>query len=240
VHGKPGTPEFVASYNEAIAGRTAPDTGKFRSIVTLYKGSKEFKNNAASTRAEWGKWLDRIAEYFGSLSIAQFDRSQKIKPVILRWRKQWADTPRTADYGMQVLSRVLASAVADGKIASNPCEGIKHLYHADRSEIIWLDAEITQIRSASSEEINYAVELAALTGLRLGDLVRVSWSHVGPHAIEPDPGRVSAIDDVEPPCRETRGVARNVQEREAVPVPRLSRRSCHGDECIGHVTVDNE
>jgi integrase len=189
VHGKPGTPEFIASYNEAVAGRTAPDTGKFRSVVTLYKGSRDFKKNAPSTRAEWGKWLDQIAEYFGSLSIAQFDRSQKIKPIILLWRKQWADTPRTADYGMQVLSRVLASAVADGKITSNPCEGIRHLYHADRSEIIWPDADITQIKSTSSEEINYAVELAALTGLRLGDLVRVSWSHVGPHAIELTTGK---------------------------------------------------
>jgi integrase len=183
IKGKPGTPEFVASYNEAVAGLTAPDTSKFRSVVTFYKGSDDFKKNAASTKAEWGKWLDRIAEYFGSLSIAQFERPKKIKPIILRWRKQWTDTPRTADYGMQVLSRVLASAVSDGKITSNPCEGIKHLYNADRSEIIWLDADVTQIQATSSRKINDAVDLARLSGLRLGDLVRVAWSHVGEDAI---------------------------------------------------------
>ena len=68
---------------------------------------------------------------------------EKIRPVIRRWRNQWADKPRTADYGMQVLSRVLSYAVDPlGKIAGNPCEGIKQLYSGDRSEIIWTDADI--------------------------------------------------------------------------------------------------
>jgi len=32
-------------------------------------------------------------------------------------------------------------------------------------------------------EIAYAVDLASHTGLRLGDLLRLSWSHVGADAI---------------------------------------------------------
>ena len=55
--------------------------------------------------------------------------------IVRRWRNRWEDTPRTADYGMQVLSAVLSYAVDPlGKIASNPCEGIKVLYSGDRSE----------------------------------------------------------------------------------------------------------
>ena len=80
---------------------------------------------------------------------------------------------------MQVLSRVLSHAVDPlGKIAGNPCEGIKQLYSGDRSEIIWLDADLTAIKATCSAEIASAVDLAAHTGLRLGDLLRVSWSHV--------------------------------------------------------------
>jgi hypothetical protein len=33
--GDPGTPELMASYNEAVASRTAPDNGKFRSIIAF-------------------------------------------------------------------------------------------------------------------------------------------------------------------------------------------------------------
>lgn len=181
--GEPGSSDFIASYNEAIEQRRTPDKNRFRFVVTDYKASGEYKKLAASTRDQWSKWLDRIADYFGDLRIAQFDRPEKIRPVIRRWRNQWADTPRTADYALQVLSRVLGHAVDLGKIAGNPCEGMKHLYSNDRSEIIWTDSDIAHIKKTCSAEIAHAVDLASHTGLRLGDLIRVSWSRVGDDAI---------------------------------------------------------
>jgi integrase len=184
LRGEPGAPEFIASYNEAIESRHTPDTGRFRSLVVLYRASNDYKNLAESTRKQWSPWLDRIADYFGELRIGQFDRPEKIRPIIRRWRNQWANTPRTADYGMQVLSRVLSHAVDPlGKIAGNPCEGIKQLYSSDRSEIIWTDSDIAALKNTCSAEIADAVDLAAHTGLRLSDLLRVSWSHIGEDAI---------------------------------------------------------
>lgn len=198
LRGEPGSPEFCNSYNEAIQDRRAPDTGRFKSLVTAYRASDDFKRLAESTRKVWSPWLDRIADYFGELRIAQFDRPEKIRPVIRRWRNQWSDKPRTADYGMQVLSRVLSYAVDPlGRIAGNPCEGIKQLYSNDRSEIIWTESDIAQLKKAGgsrkvegklielpcSPEIGLAVDLAAHTGLRLSDLLRLSWSHVGEDAI---------------------------------------------------------
>jgi integrase len=183
LRGEPGTPEFMASYNEAIESRRMPDTGRFKFLVVLYKASTDYTKLADSTRKSWAPWLDRIAEYFGDLRIVQFDRPEKIRPVIRRWRSQWADKPRTADYAMQVLSRVLSHAVELGKIAGNPCEGIKRIYTGDRSEIIWTDADIAQLKQACTPEIAYAVDLAAHTGLRESDLLRLCWSHVKEDAI---------------------------------------------------------
>ena len=86
---------------------------------------------------------------------------------------------------MQVLSRVLSYAVDPlGRVAGNPCDGIKRQYNGDRSEIIWLDSDIGEFKTACSPELTHAVDLAAHTGLRLGDLIRLSWSHVQEHAIE--------------------------------------------------------
>jgi integrase len=84
-----------------------------------------------------------------------------------------------------------------GKIAGNPCEGIKRIYAGDRSEIIWTDADIAQLKKAGGSrkaggklvelpcpaEMVHAVDLASHTGLREGDLARVSWSHVREDAI---------------------------------------------------------
>jgi integrase len=184
LRGEPGSPEFHASYNEAIESRRTPDTGRFRGVVTAYKASKEYKKLADSTKKNWSKWLDRISDYFGDLRIAQFDRPEKIRPVIRRWRATWEDKPRTADYAIQVLSTVLSYAVDPlGKIAGNPCDGIKRLYKGDRSEIIWTDPDIAEFKAACSPELAHAVDLAAYTGLRLGDLVRLAWSHVEDDAI---------------------------------------------------------
>jgi len=181
--GEPGSSQFIASYNEAIEHRRTPDKNRFRFVMVDYKSSGEYRKLAESTRNQWGPWLDRIGEYFGELRIAQFDRPEKIRPVIRRWRGQYSETPRTADYAMQVLSRVLAHAVELGKIAGNPCEGIKRLYNNDRSEIIWTTSDVLHIKKTCSPEIADAIDLAGHTGLRLGDLVRVAWSHVDEDAI---------------------------------------------------------
>src|ERR1700730_183581 len=153
LQGEPGTPEFMASYNEAIESRRKAEPGGFRSLVVLYRASSGYAKLAESTRKEWSPWLDRISDYFGDLRIVQFDRPEKIRPAIRRWRSQWTDKPRTADYALQVLSRVLALGVEEGSIAGNPCEGIKRLYSGDRSEIIWIDADIIVLKKTCAVEI---------------------------------------------------------------------------------------
>lgn len=189
LRGEPGSPEFLASFNEAIENRRTPDHSRFRALVTVYRATA-FKSLAPSTAKNWATWLDRIAEHFGDLRIAQFDRPEKIRPLIRQWRNQWADKPRTADYGMQVLSCVLAHAVDQGKLAGNPCDNIKHLYGGgDRSAIIWTEHDLAALKRACSVEIAHAVDLAAHTGLRLGDLLRLSWSHVGDDAITISTGK---------------------------------------------------
>lgn len=184
IKGEPGTPEFMASYNEAVANRGAGDKKRFKSVIIRYRASKDYQDLAASTRRNWGPWLDRIADHFGELRIAQFNRPEKIRPVIRKWRGKFEETPRAADYGMQVLSRVLSYTVDPlGLIDANPCEGIKQIYKGSRAEIVWTDADIAHLKKFCSVEVGHAVDLAAHTGLRASDLVRLSWSHVGEDAI---------------------------------------------------------
>jgi integrase len=184
LRGEPGSPEFVTSYREAHENLRAPDASRFRSLVVLYRASRDYERLAVSTKRSWSPWLDRIGAHFGDLHIAQFDRPEKIRPVIRQWRNQWTDRPRTADFGVEVLSRVLSYAVDPlGKLAGNPCAGIKSLYIGDRSEIIWTDVDIAALKKTCSPEIAWAIDLASHTGLRLGDLERLSWSHIGDDAI---------------------------------------------------------
>lgn len=183
--GDPGSPEFMASYHEAVESRTAPKGDTVHAAIVSYRNSGAYKALAASTRRQWSRWLDRIDAYFGRLRVAQFGRAEKIRPVIRQWRASHAANPRTADYGMQVLSRLCSHMVDPmGVIPANPCEGIRRLYASDRSDIIWTDEDLARAKAVASAELGWAFDLAAHTGLRLGDLVRLSWSHVGQNAIE--------------------------------------------------------
>jgi hypothetical protein len=37
----------------------------------------DFNKLADSTRGQWSKWRDRVADHFGELRISQFDRPEK-------------------------------------------------------------------------------------------------------------------------------------------------------------------
>lgn len=39
LRGEPGSPEFMASYNEAIESRRTPDSGRFKSLVVSFRAS---------------------------------------------------------------------------------------------------------------------------------------------------------------------------------------------------------
>jgi len=173
----PGTPAFVQELADAIASRNAPDGAKISGLVAQYRASDDFQRLAQTTRDLWSPWLDRIRDKFGSLSIRQFDRVTT-KPEIRRWHSSWKATPRAADTGLQVLSRLLSFGMAEGKLTSNLCEGIPHLHKSNRSDIIWTAEQLGVLLSHASEEVAWVIKLAALTGLRRGDLLKLAWGHV--------------------------------------------------------------
>ena len=181
--GEPGSPEFLVSLARALENHKRPDDGLMRALVCMYRGSRAFTDLSPTTRKIWGRWLDLIVDRFGQYPVKHFDYPEKIKPIIRKWRDGYAQTPRTADYAVQVLSRVLSYGLELGKISANPCEGIKALYKNDRSEIIWTDADLAAIKAVAPLSVWQGINLAAHTGLRAEDLRRLSWSHIGSDAI---------------------------------------------------------
>jgi integrase len=194
--GGPGSPEFMAAYAEAVAARKAahagpPDT--LAALVARYRAAPDYRRLADATRAEWARWLDRIAQDrpgpegetdIGGLPLAALD-DRRVRRDLLAWRDRWADRPRSADYAMQVLSRVLAFGLDRGELALNAAAGVAQLYDpAARGDQIWTAAELARFQAAAgSPEVAHIVRLACLTGLRRADLCRLSWAHVGDLAI---------------------------------------------------------
>jgi integrase len=183
-----GSPEFHAAFADAYNPLANLDKRRVAAWLTLYKASDEYKSLADTTKRVWAPWLGLIQDEFGELSIRQFDRP-KIRVDIRRWRNRWKDRPRAADTGKQVLSRVLSYVVAEGGLATNPCEGLPNLYQNNRADLIWDTDSLDRLCKHASVEVANAARLAALTGLRQADLLKLAWSHIGTNAIEITTGK---------------------------------------------------
>lgn len=186
--GEPGSAEFAESYAAAIRERKGGDRSRLSGLCAMFRASDAWRGVgpqaiSKKTRASWSTWLDRIQDEFGDLRVEQFDRPQ-MRPIIIKWQHRYAATPRAADMGVQVLSRLLSFGMLEGRLNGNVCNGIPSIYTADRSGLIWTADDLSALEAVAPVQIVQAARLAALTGLRQADLLRLSWSHVKAHSIE--------------------------------------------------------
>jgi integrase len=183
LEGQPGSPEFVASYTRAVAAAKTPEAGTLAGLVKRYRAAPEFTRLADSTRAEWRRWLSRIEEAdIGRLPLGALN-DVEVRADLLEWRDTYADRPRTADYAVQVLARVLHFGVDRALIRHNAMERVAALADGDRADQIWTPDEVARFCAAAAPHVGRALRLACLTGLRRGDLVALDWSQVGELAI---------------------------------------------------------
>lgn len=186
--GKPGDPDFLAAYAAAVAERRGQPKDTLAGLVTRYKASPEFNGLSEATKAEWRRWLDKVAadvgpKDIGGLPLKALD-DRRVRADLLEWRDQWADRPRTADYAIQVLHRVLWFGMDRGLLSINAAAGVTQLYESDRADQIWTAQELSSFQAkAPSPEVAFIPRLACLTGFRRTDLTRLAWSHVGDVAI---------------------------------------------------------
>jgi integrase len=151
-------------------------------LVTGFFASPEFAKLAASTQASYRDYLERFRDEFGEDPISMFEKPRAVEDLT-EWRDEMADTPRAADYAMSAVGRLFAWARSRGKTSAEPTKDIGKLHSANRADVIWTDADILKFCRHASVDLQNAVKLAAYTGLRQGDLLRLPWSAVSEFSI---------------------------------------------------------
>ena len=73
LRGEPGSPEFVASYNEAVARKVVEPQGMLLSVLQAYQASAEFNGVAARTRSDYVKKIKVIEAAFGDFPAVGAD-----------------------------------------------------------------------------------------------------------------------------------------------------------------------
>lgn len=170
------------------AARSAPMRPDLRTtsgVVAAYLASPEWSGLAAVTRRNWRPRIAEFSDAFGEWPLSVWDKPATVQDVA-EWRDEIADRPRAAQMRIQIVSRVFSWARSRGLTRAEPTRHLPSIYRVDRSDRIWDDAAIAQLLAACDNEsgaLAQAVKLALATGLRRGDLIRLTWSAVREHAI---------------------------------------------------------
>jgi integrase len=179
LHQKPGSSAYIAELQKIQDATMATNKGTILALSRDYRASDAFKGLSQSTKISWSRWLNFIERDLGDIKIAQFE-NPRIREVVMRWRDGWKSSPRSADYAVQVLSRIVSYACEQGSLKQNPLPEIKRLYRSKgvRSDIIWEQKHLDAIQQVASVEVFNALTLATLTGFRQGDLLALKWSDI--------------------------------------------------------------
>lgn len=178
----PKDAKFFAAYTAAIVA-ASPKIGRdlTEALIDAYLGSAEFLSLKPRTQADYRKWALRFSAEFKSDPVAMFEESAS-RAEVNEWRMQWAHSPKQYDYAGTVVTRILNWARESGKIGEHHCS-FKKVYRSDRSDVVWAPEHVAAVTRRAPEWVSRILITACETGMRPGDLIRLSRAHV-----EPTPG----------------------------------------------------
>jgi integrase len=175
LEGAPGSPEFIASYQAAVAQRPRPAAGNLASLLDAYRDSEAFRGLAPKSAKDYARLLDAIGRQFGDMPLNLIGAAGA-RGDFLAWRDELARASRRgADYTFAVFARALSWGADRGLIADNPLKRHGRVYKGSRAESVWTEADEAKLLACASSPIALAFMLTLWTGQRQGDLLRLGW-----------------------------------------------------------------
>jgi integrase len=174
--GEPGTPEFIASYNAAVATKVEAPQGTLLSLLQAYQASSAFTDLKPITRKDYARQIVKIERDFADFPLKALS-DPRTRGVFLAWRDKLSLGSKVqADHAMAVLGRVLSWGLDRGLVTHNPCTRPGKLYRSSRADKVWSNDHETKFLGGAPERLRLPLLLALWTGQRQGDLLRLPWS----------------------------------------------------------------
>jgi len=179
---EPGTPEFYVAYDRALrVERLVPQVGTLGGLLETYFKSARFEKLADRSKKDYRKLLDELKPIDG-MALSEIDRDfleglqRKLVPR-LKWRR--------VNYLFDILRAVWSVGLREKLVRGNPFEGLDDVPRPAGLPVRnarWPDAALDAAIEVAGERkmwgVRAALALAASTGMRKADLLRVSWDAV--------------------------------------------------------------
>jgi integrase len=182
--GIPHSDDFLRRYAAALEGVKVQATtigsvrtviGSFDALIVSYYKSPEFHALKTSTQGVRRRIIEAFRKDHGTKPVALLTRNH-IKTII----GAKSDVPEAANNLLKVLRVLLAFAIEQGMIESNPCIGVKRYKSQGDGFHVWSEGEVAQFESRhpGGSKARLALALALYTAQRVSDLHRMGWQHV--------------------------------------------------------------
>lgn len=183
IEGNIGSSEWLNNYKNIHKtferpSKAPPERGTFAELIICYKTSPEFTELKPKTKQDYLRYLDILHSEFGKLPVATMPRK-----FVFALRDRYADKPRTANYMLSVLRRLLSFAVDRGYRTDNPALNFRQLKTGPGHKI-WSKSDIELFRKHATPEMDIALLLAIYIGQRQGDILKMNWNQYKDGAIE--------------------------------------------------------
>jgi integrase len=186
--GLPYSPEFMAAYQEALAGQPLPIgigqvmPGTLRALAVLYYTSVSFRSLKPSSQALY-RWnidkfcreKDRAGQSYGDKRVATLQREHVVRLMAAR-----AEQPGSANALRKILRVLMQHAVEIGLRSDDPTRNVKPIRIKTDGFHSWTDVEIRQFeaRHPIGSRARLALALLLYTGQRRSDVVRAGRQHL--------------------------------------------------------------
>lgn len=176
------TDEALRLLNEVRIAQRTHAQKTIGDLIMHFRKSPQWVDLSNGTRRTWGSALDAIERKWGGTPLTVWS-DPRMKAKVVDWRDSRASTPRGADIGITVLSRLLEFGLLRNLVRYNAAAGIPNLYKGGgRSLIVWTEEDMTRFAKAAIDaqqpQMTDGMRLASLTGLRRQDLVVVTFDDI--------------------------------------------------------------
>lgn len=156
------------------------------------------------SKLDAGEWetstqrnMDRVVQHVAA-RFADFAPAQVTTPVCAQYLRPFLDRPRTYNLHRSVLRQVLSFAALEGwRDGHNPVDDVPQRKMPKRRRIV-TDAEVAAIKRAAlqatrgGQALGQMIDLALLTGQRIGDVLKMRWQDVTDDGVLVDQGKTKA------------------------------------------------
>ena len=172
-----GTPEFWDHYNRLLKGRDPIAVKRnFEALILSYFESDAYKKLKPRTQADYRKYISHIRVIWGEKDPQKIETHH-----IYELHRANAQRWRQANYLVQVMVVLMNHARLIGflkKEHGNPARGIPLFKQQSEGWEPWPDDVRGEFEKAATSRARLVYELCLGTGQRIGDVLKIRWSHI--------------------------------------------------------------